>query len=91
MTQTSSKPAHLDPGKECGNGDGIGEASFPVAEMLKICKQLWVGEQRVQLAINLHRSIHVEHNANNRNQYDHDVQDVPHALEVGETMLLYLQ
>ncbi len=81
----------FDPGEKHADGDevivglGQGRQECEVRELVRLIQEI------LELALDVEDGVHVEPDANAGDDQDHAVQDVPHAHEIGDLVLLDLQ
>jgi len=80
----------LDPADEDHDGNSRVEGDLPEGEAREVRVRIRAGQQGLEFVVDLGHAVDAEDGADDSNQDDHDVEDVPEGLEVRQTHLLDL-
>ena len=82
---------YLDPREKDSNGNHVIELCLPKAKRVKVRVLLVVGQQSLQQFTHSDRTVQVKHNCHVSQENYNNIQNIPEALEVLESVLLNLQ
>ena len=82
---------YLDPREKHSNGNHVIELCLPKAKRVKVRVLLVVGQQSLQQFTHGDRAVQVKHNCHVSQENYNNIQNIPEALEVLESVLLNLQ
>lgn len=82
---------YLDPREKHSNGNHVIELCLPKAKRVKVRVLLVVGQQSLQQITHSDRTVQVKHNCHVSQENYNNIQNIPEALEVLESVFLNLQ